>query len=122
MVASLQPTRQLTSHTLNTRFSANRPRPQTPLDSIKFVCKDLWTLLFRKPVDNLKTNHRGIFVLTDQRFQPLSRMSVDRRAGPKAAEEALGRAQAVCFLRKNVVGWRGMELTSDDSICTFPAE
>lgn len=25
---------------------------------IKFVCKDLWTLVFRKQVDNLKTNHR----------------------------------------------------------------
>jgi hypothetical protein len=77
------------------RFSANRPRPQTPLDSIKFVCKDLWPLLFRKQIDNLKTNHRGVFVLTDTRFQPLSRVSVDRKAGVKAPEETLSRAQAV---------------------------
>jgi hypothetical protein len=79
------------------RFSANRPRPQTPLDSIKFVCKDLWPLLFRKQIDNLKTNHRGVFVLTDTRFQPLSRVSVDRKAGVKAPEETLSRAQAVSF-------------------------
>jgi hypothetical protein len=79
----------------NHRFSANRPRPQTPLDSIKFVCKDLWPLLFRKQIDNLKTNHRGVFVLTDQRFQPISRVSVDRKAGVKAPEETLSRAQAV---------------------------
>lgn len=83
------------------RFSANKPRPTTPLDAIKFICKDLWILVFRKPIDNLKTNHRGIFVLTDSRFQALSRMSVDRRAGAKAAEEALARAQTVrsfvCF-------------------------
>lgn len=77
------------------RFSANKPRPTTPLDAIKFICKDLWILVFRKQIDNLKTNHRGIFVLTDNRFQPLSRMSVDRRAGPKAAEEAIARAQTV---------------------------
>lgn len=77
------------------RFSAGRPRPQTPLDSIKFVCKDLWPLLFRKQIDNLKTNHRGVFVLTDQRFQPISRVSVDRKAGVKAGEETLSRAQAV---------------------------
>ena len=77
------------------RFSANRPRPQTPLDSIKFVCKDLWPLLFRKQIDNLKTNHRGVFVLTDTRFQPISRVSVDRKAGVKAPEETLSRAQAV---------------------------
>lgn len=74
-----------------------KPRPQTPLDAIKFICKDLWTILFRKQIDNLKTNHRGVFVLTDARFQPMSRMSVDRRAGPKAGEEALRRAYTVCF-------------------------
>lgn len=76
-------------------FSTNKPRPQTALDAIKFVCKDLWQLIFRKPIDNLKTNHRGIFVLTDNRFQPLSRMSVDRRAGARAFEEAMRMAQAV---------------------------
>lgn len=78
------------------RFSANRPRPTTPLDMIKFICKDLWTLVFRKQIDNLKTNHRGVFVLTDARFPPLARMSPDRRRGPRGVEEALGRAQAVC--------------------------
>lgn len=80
---------------MHVRFSVGKPRPQTPLDAIKFICKDLWTLLFRKQIDNLKTNHRGVFVLTDSRFQPLSRMSVDRRAGSKASEDALRRAQTV---------------------------
>jgi len=80
-----------------TSFSANKPRPTTPLDAIKFICKDLWILVFRKQIDNLKTNHRGIFVLTDNRFHPLSRMSVDRRAGSRAADEAIARAQTVCF-------------------------
>jgi trafficking protein particle complex subunit 6 len=40
------------------RFSRDRPRFSDTLDVIKFLCKDLWTLLFRKQVDNLKTNHR----------------------------------------------------------------
>lgn len=44
------------------RFSRDRARFGDTLDVIKFVCKDLWTLVFRKQVDNLKTNHRvGIF-------------------------------------------------------------
>lgn len=77
------------------RFSANTPRPNAPLDMIKFICKDLWMLVFRKQIDNLKTNHRGTFVLTDNRFQPLARMSVDRRRGPRGLEEALAKAQAV---------------------------
>ena len=80
---------------ISCRFSAGKPRPQSDLDAIKFLCKDLWTLLWKKQIDNLKTNHRGIFVLTDNRFQQLSRMSVDRRAGPKALEESLNRAQLV---------------------------
>ncbi|KAF2999232.1 Trafficking protein particle complex subunit 33 [Curvularia kusanoi] len=61
------------------RFSRDTPRPTTPLDCIKFLCKDLWTLLFRKQIDNLKTNHRGIYVLTDNTFKPLTRMSYDTK-------------------------------------------
>ncbi|KAI0887412.1 transport protein particle component [Annulohypoxylon maeteangense] len=59
------------------RFSRDRPRFNDTLDAIKFVCKDLWMLVFKKQVDNLKTNHRGVYVLTDNAFRPLSRMSVD---------------------------------------------
>ena len=40
------------------RFSRDRPRFMDTLDMIKFLCKDMWTLLFRKQIDNLKTNHR----------------------------------------------------------------
>jgi hypothetical protein len=40
------------------RFSRDRPRFTDTLDVIKFLCKDLWMLLFRKQIDNLKTNHR----------------------------------------------------------------
>lgn len=43
---------------LKCRFSRDRPRFTEALDVIKFLCKDLWTLLFRKQIDNLKTNHR----------------------------------------------------------------
>lgn len=40
------------------RFSRDRARFNDTLDVIKFLCKDLWMLVFRKQVDNLKTNHR----------------------------------------------------------------
>ncbi|KAJ9134470.1 Trafficking protein particle complex subunit 6B [Pleurostoma richardsiae] len=59
------------------RFSRDRPRFSDTLDVIKFLCKDLWTLVFRKQVDNLKTNHRGVYVLTDNSFRPFSRMSTE---------------------------------------------
>ncbi|MCJ1353068.1 MAG: Trafficking protein particle complex subunit 33 [Icmadophila ericetorum] len=58
------------------RFSRDRPRFADTLDAIKFLCKDMWTLVFRKQIDNLKTNHRGVYVLTDNSFKPFSRMSM----------------------------------------------
>ncbi|KAF2639084.1 transport protein particle component [Massarina eburnea CBS 473.64] len=82
------------------RFSRTTPRPSDPLSTIKFLCKDLWTLLFRKQIDNLKTNHRGIYVLTDNTFKPLTRMSFDTRkhydpavaaAAAATGDPALGR-------------------------------
>ncbi|KAF2028455.1 transport protein particle component [Setomelanomma holmii] len=71
------------------RFSRDTPRPTTPLDCIKFLCKDLWTLLFRKQIDNLKTNHRGIYVLTDNTFKPLSKMSFDTKKYDAAIQAQL---------------------------------
>ena len=40
------------------KFSRDKPRFTDTLDAIKFLCKDLWTIVFRKQIDNLKTNHR----------------------------------------------------------------
>ncbi|KAK1076749.1 hypothetical protein LTR33_008675 [Friedmanniomyces endolithicus] len=106
------------------RFSLHKPRPTTPLDAIKFICKDLWTLVFRKQIDNLKTNHRGVFVLTDTRFHPLSRMSVDRRTGIKGAEEALGRAQTFlyfpCGVIRGALAGMGVEVTVEASSTEIP--
>lgn len=96
-----------------TRFSRDRPRFNDTLDVIKFLCKDLWQLVFRKQVDNLKTNHRvrfpiplprppipprpkltpryvqGVYVLTDNAFRPFARMSTE------TGGQAVARAQPV---------------------------
>lgn len=74
---------------LGFRFSRDSARPTTPLDAIKFLCKDLWTLLFKKQIDNLKTNHRGIYVLTDNTFKPLTRMSFDTKKYDATMQAAL---------------------------------
>ncbi len=51
------------------RLSADKvPRLVEPLDAVKFLSKDVWTSVFGKPLDNLKTNHKGTFVLTDNDF------------------------------------------------------
>lgn len=43
---------------LSERFSRDRPRFTDHLDVIKFLCKDIWMVVFKKQIDNLKTNHR----------------------------------------------------------------
>jgi len=45
------------------------------LDIIKFICKDLWLVCWDKQVDNLRTNHRGVYVLQDNSFKPIARIS-----------------------------------------------
>ncbi|KAK9292773.1 hypothetical protein L1049_020753 [Liquidambar formosana] len=64
-------------HRLSERYTMERPRFSDHLEAIKFICKDFWSELFKKQIDNLKTNHRGTFVLQDNRFRWLSRMSID---------------------------------------------
>ncbi|KAI4718283.1 transport protein particle component [Aureobasidium sp. EXF-10727] len=85
------------------KLSQNSPRPTTPLDMIKFICKDLWQVVFRKQIDNLKTNHRGTFVLTDNKFMALGRMSVDRGRGARGADEALRKAQPFLYFPCGII-------------------
>ncbi|KAG1680740.1 hypothetical protein FOA52_008072 [Chlamydomonas sp. UWO 241] len=78
------------------RYSRDRPRMGDTLEIIKFVCKDFWLAVFRKQVDNLRTNHRGVFVLSDSNFRWLSRLPPAPPVGsdPPTPEAAAQRAAA----------------------------
>jgi hypothetical protein len=39
-------------------YSRDKPRFGEHLEAIKFLCKEFWSELFKKQVDNLKTNYR----------------------------------------------------------------
>jgi trafficking protein particle complex subunit 6 len=65
------------------RYTRSRPRFTGELDRIKFLCKDFWQIVFKKHIDNLRTNHRGVYVLYDARFRWLLTLS-----GPGALEHA----------------------------------
>ncbi|KAL6041380.1 Trafficking protein particle complex subunit 6B [Balamuthia mandrillaris] len=54
------------------RVAKDKQRLQTSLECIKFLCKDFWNTLYNKSIDNLRTNHKGVFVLTDKHFHWLS--------------------------------------------------
>ncbi|KAG2489042.1 hypothetical protein HYH03_012480 [Edaphochlamys debaryana] len=52
------------------RYTRDKPLLGDTLEIIKFVCKDFWQALFKKQVDNLKTNHRGVYVLQRTSYCP----------------------------------------------------
>ncbi|GBF87775.1 trafficking particle complex subunit 6B [Raphidocelis subcapitata] len=74
------------------RYSRDKARLGDTLEVIKFVCKDFWQAVFRKQVDNLKTNHRGIFVLQDHSFRWLLRLAPTAPLADGARAEAQARA------------------------------
>jgi len=46
------------------------------LDVVKFVCKEVWMFLFKKQVDNLKTNHRVRVIVVKLRKQTTQIQSI----------------------------------------------
>ena len=68
------------------RLARDYPKFKDELDLLKFICKDFWVAVFRKQIDNLRTNHQGVYVLQDNSFKFLSKTSEDRQyleASPK---------------------------------------
>ncbi|XP_061781976.1 trafficking protein particle complex subunit 6B, like isoform X1 [Nerophis lumbriciformis] len=57
------------------RLTRDSPCFKDELDVMKFVCKDFWTKVFRRQVDNLRTNHQGTYVLQDNKFTLLTQLS-----------------------------------------------
>ena len=45
------------------------------LDTMNFVCKEFWTAVCRKQVDNLRTNRQDLCVLQDNHFRNLAKVS-----------------------------------------------
>lgn len=54
------------------------------LEAFKFICKDFWTFAFKKQIDNLKTNHRGVYVMHVNDFGWSSRFADDAMAPDNA--------------------------------------
>lgn len=50
---------------------------------MKFICRDVWKQLYEKPIDNLKTNHRGTFYLIDYNYKPIQAFSLSEEAPAK---------------------------------------
>ncbi|EHK17725.1 uncharacterized protein TRIVIDRAFT_210447 [Trichoderma virens Gv29-8] len=101
------------------RFSRDRPRFNDTLDVIKFLCKDLWSLVFGKNIDNLKTNHRGVYVLTDNAFRPFSRMSTE--TGSQAVLRAQPFLWFPCGIIRGALAALGISATVQAEVNELPA-
>jgi hypothetical protein len=80
------------------RYSKDCPRLGETLEVIKFLCKDLWLLLFKKQVDNLRTNHKGVYVLTDNSFRWLTHLPPLSSPGGDLSQEEVLRQTAALHL------------------------
>ena len=43
------------------------------------LLKDYWMCIFRKQIDNLRTNHQGVYVLQDKSFKYLQPISASKQ-------------------------------------------
>ncbi|KAF6204210.1 hypothetical protein GE061_002550 [Apolygus lucorum] len=64
-----------TGYKLIERFTKDWSRFKDELDTIKFICTDFWTSIYKKPIDNLRTNHQGVYVLQDRAFRFMAKIS-----------------------------------------------
>ncbi|EPY52695.1 TRAPP complex subunit Trs33 [Schizosaccharomyces cryophilus OY26] len=60
---------------LTERLLLTRNRIVESIDVMRFLCRELWPIVFRKQLDNLKTNRKGTFVITDNYFFWFSKMT-----------------------------------------------
>ncbi|KAF7784856.1 hypothetical protein Agabi119p4_1021 [Agaricus bisporus var. burnettii] len=89
------------------------------LDIIKFICKDIWATFWDKQVDNLRTNHRGIYVLQDNQFKPVTRLS-SWEGRPEAIRRAKIYAAMPAGIIKGALSRLGYNATVTAEITSLP--
>lgn len=58
-------------HRLSERYTKDVNWLSSELDMIKFVCKEFWLAVWKRQVDKLQTNYKGVYVLHDSHFRIL---------------------------------------------------
>lgn len=68
-----------TGYRLVEKITREHPKFKDELELMKFICKDYWMCIFRKQIDNLRTNHQGVYVLQDKSFKYLQSVSTSKQ-------------------------------------------
>lgn len=76
------------------RYTADRTRFSDSLEVIKFICKEFWSEVFKKQIDNLKTNRHRVRAASLTHPLLCGLISLERQQQP-AAEATNGRVNGV---------------------------
>lgn len=90
------------------------------LDIMKFVCRDVWKNLYGKQMDNLRTNHRGTFVLVDNNYKLINNLN-----GSKTESDTLIKSSSYiwfpCGIIRGILMSFGIDANVTAEITAFPA-
>ncbi|CAK9442143.1 uncharacterized protein LODBEIA_P58860 [Lodderomyces beijingensis] len=99
--------------------NSNKSKMVDILDIMKFVCRDVWKLMYDKQMDNLRTNHRGTFVLVDNDYRLINRLN-----SAKGESDTLEKAKLYmwfpCGVIRGILMSFGVEANVVGEITSFP--
>lgn len=100
------------------RISRDKERLTEMIDIIKFLCRDFWQDVFRKPIDKLQTNNKGVYVLQDFNFRWIRFTSGAPTEDTKA--QTLRYVLFPCGMIRGALSAFGMECSVNADISAMP--
>ncbi|XP_008471122.1 trafficking protein particle complex subunit 6B [Diaphorina citri] len=98
------------------RLTKDWTRFKDELDTMKFICTELWIAIYKKQIDNLRTNYQGTYLLQDNSFRFLSKMST----GSQYLESAGKYVIFTCGLIRGALSNLGINAIVSTEINTMP--
>ncbi|GAB0094174.1 trafficking protein particle complex subunit 6b [Sergentomyia squamirostris] len=106
-----------TGYRIIEKLTRELPRFKDELDTLKFICTDFWTSIYKKQIDNLRTNHQGVYVLQDNAFRFLTKIS----AGTQYLEHAPKYVAFTCGLIRGSLLNLGINSTVTAEVQSMPS-
>ncbi|KAI1286343.1 Trafficking protein particle complex subunit 6B [Halotydeus destructor] len=120
--SKLEAVGQATGHRLAERLTRDWGRFRDDLDTVKFVCKDFWATVTGKQMDNLRTNHQGVYVLLDSRFRFLVPLAGGGGVDGGGGGDQVARYLAFgCGLLRGALGNLGLQCVVTAEVLTAPS-
>lgn len=102
------------------RMVLDLPKFHDSLEMVKFACKDLWMLLYKRQISSLKTNHRNVYVLHDNEFKPFLKLDSNTGNSSNTCKEAIPFLAFPCGLIRGVLFALGMTVSVSAQVATMP--